>query len=97
MSRRLGALPTTVSRDELPTYRPDSGAALALSFVPIGPTRMRDPFPTSGKVNAYAVNPKNPKTIYVASGFGTGLKCTRAQASTAPTTGARLGARSTVG
>lgn len=45
-----------------------------VSFAPLGPTHMSDGSPTSGKVNAVAVNPKNPKTIYTASGRGTGLE-----------------------
>lgn len=35
---------------------------------------MADPLPTSGKVNAFAVSPKNANLIYVASGRGTGLE-----------------------
>lgn len=49
-------------------------AAGSIAFAPIGPTHMSDGFPTSGKVNAVAVNPKNSKIIYMASGRGTGLE-----------------------
>ena len=45
-----------------------------IAFQPIGPTHMSDGLPTSGKVNAYAVDPANPHIIYVASGRGTGLE-----------------------
>jgi photosystem II stability/assembly factor-like uncharacterized protein len=52
-----------------------AGAALSgITFTSLGPTHMSDGLPTSGKVNAYAVNPKNPKTIYMAGGRGTGLE-----------------------
>ncbi|HEY6324994.1 MAG TPA: hypothetical protein VIW73_00580 [Candidatus Cybelea sp.] len=50
------------------------GSAGSVAFNPIGPTHMSDGFPTSGKVNAVAVNPTNSKIIYVASGRGTGLE-----------------------
>jgi hypothetical protein len=43
-------------------------------FEPLGPTHMSDGFPTSGKVNAVAVDPANSKIIYMASGRGTGLE-----------------------
>jgi photosystem II stability/assembly factor-like uncharacterized protein len=46
----------------------------ALQFEPIGPTHMSDGLPTSGKVNAYAVDPADPNVIYMASGRGTGLE-----------------------
>jgi hypothetical protein len=46
----------------------------AVVFEPIGPTDMSDGFPTSGKVNAVAVDPENSKIIYTASGRGTGLE-----------------------
>lgn len=46
--------------------------AAAIAFQPLGPTNMGPG--QSGKVNAYAQNPKNPNTIYVASGRGTGLE-----------------------
>jgi photosystem II stability/assembly factor-like uncharacterized protein len=47
----------------------------SIAFVPIGPTHMTSGgFPNSGKVNAVAVDPKNPKIIYTASGRGTGLE-----------------------
>lgn len=55
-------------------HRAVIGAA-AVSLVPIGPTHMTSGFvPNSGKVNAYAVDPKNPNVIYAASGRGTGLE-----------------------
>jgi hypothetical protein len=44
-------------------------AGAAVRFEPIGPTHMggtQDP--TSGKVNAFAVDPTNAKIIYMASG-----------------------------
>jgi hypothetical protein len=50
-------------------------ASAAVRFEPIGPTHMggtQDP--TSGKVNAFAVDPTNAKIIYMASGAGTGLE-----------------------
>ncbi|HEY5425427.1 MAG TPA: hypothetical protein VIJ77_02660 [Candidatus Tumulicola sp.] len=57
------------------TVRGESGAALAgIKFKSLGPTHMSDGLPTSGKVNAYAVNPNNPKIIYMAGGRGTGLE-----------------------
>ncbi|HVA28542.1 MAG TPA: hypothetical protein VNF68_10200, partial [Candidatus Baltobacteraceae bacterium] len=47
----------------------------AVSFVAIGPTNMTDGgIPSSGKVNAFAVDPTNPSTIYLAGGRGTGLE-----------------------
>jgi hypothetical protein len=52
-----------------------SGAVpLALRFESIGPTHMSDGAPTSGKVNAFAVDPTNGKVIYMAGGRGTGLE-----------------------
>ena len=45
-----------------------------ISFTSLGPTNMSDGFPASGKVNAVAVDPSNPKIIYAASGRGTGLE-----------------------
>src|SRR5215831_12225669 len=50
-----------------------SGTA-TVQFVPIGPTHMSDGYPTSGKVNAFAVDPNDSQTIYMASGRGTGLE-----------------------
>jgi hypothetical protein len=46
----------------------------AVRFESIGPTHMSDGSPTSGKVNAFAVDPANAKVIYMASGRGTGLE-----------------------
>ncbi|MBV8148666.1 MAG: hypothetical protein JO092_06220 [Candidatus Eremiobacteraeota bacterium] len=47
----------------------------AIDFVSLGPTRMTSGgVPTSGKVNAVAVDPSRPKIIYTASGRGTGLE-----------------------
>ncbi|MBV8116459.1 MAG: hypothetical protein JOZ01_00695 [Candidatus Eremiobacteraeota bacterium] len=46
----------------------------AVRFEPIGPTHMSDGLPTSGKVNAYAVDPRDSKIIYMAGGRGTGLE-----------------------
>ena len=51
--------------------RPSAGS---VQFQSLGPTHMSDGFPTSGKVNAVAVNPSNAKIIYMASGRGTGLE-----------------------
>ncbi|HEX3456567.1 MAG TPA: hypothetical protein VHR97_01305, partial [Candidatus Baltobacteraceae bacterium] len=48
--------------------------AKSVTFAPIGPTHMSDGYPTSGKVNAFAVDPANSKVIYAASGRGTGLE-----------------------
>ena len=45
-----------------------------ISFTSLGPTNMSDGFPASGKVNAVAVDPSNPKIIYAGSGRGTGLE-----------------------
>lgn len=50
------------------------GPGGSVAFDSVGPTHMSDGFPTSGKVNAVAVNPKNSKIIYMASGRGTGLE-----------------------
>lgn len=49
-------------------------AAGGLQFKSLGPTHMSDGLPTSGKVNAFALDPKNPKIIYMAAGRGTGLE-----------------------
>ena len=46
----------------------------AIRFESIGPTHMSDGFPTSGKLNAFAINPKDHRTIYTAGGWGTGLE-----------------------
>jgi hypothetical protein len=48
--------------------------ATSVQFASLGPTHMSDGSPTSGKTNAYAVDPTNSKTIYMASGRGTGLE-----------------------
>ncbi|MBV8490803.1 MAG: hypothetical protein JO199_09780, partial [Candidatus Eremiobacteraeota bacterium] len=50
------------------------GPLASATFVPIGPTHMSDGLPSSGKVNAFAIDPRHAKTIYVASGRGTGLE-----------------------
>jgi photosystem II stability/assembly factor-like uncharacterized protein len=47
----------------------------AIEFKQIGPTHMTSGgVPNSGKVNAYASDPKNPNLMYLASGRGTGLE-----------------------
>lgn len=46
----------------------------AVRFDAIGPTHMSDGLPTSGKVNAYAVDPNDPNIMYMAGGRGTGLE-----------------------
>lgn len=57
-----------------------SGYAVAVGatdpqFRQIGPTHMTSGgLPTSGKVNAFAVDPRDAQRIYVASGRGTGLE-----------------------
>ncbi len=48
--------------------------AVAAGLTPLGPTHMSDGVPASGKVNAFAIDPANPKTIYMAGGRGTGLE-----------------------
>ncbi len=56
---------------------PITGAASqaeSVRFGAIGPTHMSDGLPTSGKVNAYAVDPRDSNLIYMASGRGTGLE-----------------------
>jgi hypothetical protein len=61
----------------LPSMQSSTGAGASpgsVQFQPLGPTHMSDGYPTSGKVNAVAVNPKNSKIIYAASGRGTGLE-----------------------
>jgi photosystem II stability/assembly factor-like uncharacterized protein len=59
----------------VPLALQENGAmAGAVDLEPIGPTHMSDGFPTSGKVNAFAVSPSNSKVIYAASGRGTGLE-----------------------
>jgi hypothetical protein len=52
----------------------DGAIPQTVRFEAIGPTQMSDGFHTSGKVNAFAVDPANPKVIYMASGRGTGLE-----------------------
>lgn len=54
--------------------QPVPGAEPQVQFGSIGPTHMSDGFPTSGKVNAFAVDPANAQVIYMASGRGTGLE-----------------------
>jgi hypothetical protein len=66
----INAIPSAMQ----PAHGAGNAMAGSLQFAPIGPTHMSDGFPTSGKVNAYAVNPSNPKVIYMASGRGTGLE-----------------------
>jgi hypothetical protein len=69
---RGSALPNAVPQ-EANGFRPNSSANV--SFVSIGPTHMTSGgIPTSGKVNAVAVDPSNPNVIYTASGRGTGLE-----------------------
>lgn len=59
----------------LPGSQQSIAVAAALRFMPIGPTHMTiSGLPTSGKVNAFAQDPANPKVLYVASGRGTGLE-----------------------
>ncbi len=54
-------------------FAPTGTAALA--FRAIGPSHMTSGgIPNSGKVNAFAVDPANPKVIYMAGGRGTGLE-----------------------
>jgi len=57
-----------------PAPQDASDAAHRVHFEAVGPTRMYDSLPTSGKVNAYAVSPRDPKTMYTAGGRGTGLE-----------------------
>jgi hypothetical protein len=52
----------------------NASSASTVRFQSIGPTHMSDGYPTSGKVNAVAVDPANAKIIYAASGRGTGLE-----------------------
>ncbi|HTU81364.1 MAG TPA: hypothetical protein VMF61_04495 [Candidatus Acidoferrales bacterium] len=70
------ALPPATGVAAAPSRDASSAAVTgnAITFVPLGPTRMFDFLPSSGKVNAYAVDPNDRKTIYVASGRGTGLE-----------------------
>ena len=56
-------------------YRPATSGNIV--FAPIGPTKMQEYSfgqGNSGKANAMVWSPKNPKTIYVAGGWGTGLE-----------------------
>ncbi len=67
--RASGVLPPSEVQAE------SAGAAGAhLGFTSLGPTHMSDGYPTSGKVNAFAIDPNDPQTIYAASGRGTGLE-----------------------
>ena len=55
----------------------DSNGEAAVSgwqFRPIGPTHMLEDYPmnTSGKLNAFAQDPRDPKVVYTAGGRGTG-------------------------
>jgi hypothetical protein len=64
-----GTLPAAPGSRALPA------AAVSIRLEPIGPTRMTSGgIRNSGKVNAFAIDPKNAKIIYVASGRGTGLE-----------------------
>ena len=68
------------------SYRRATAGAVAVAsggigFTPLGPTHMSSYFgqgigavPESGKLNAYAADPKNPNLIYMAGGRGTGLE-----------------------
>ena len=53
---------------------PQAEALANWQFRPIGPTHMLEDFPinTSGKLNAFAQDPRNPKVLYAAGGRGTG-------------------------
>jgi len=60
---------------------PAAVAAGGIGFTSVGPTHMSSYYgrsigevPESGKVNAYASDPKNPNLIYLAGGRGTGLE-----------------------
>jgi hypothetical protein len=64
-----GALPVASLRSESAQAQ-----AEAIHFESLGPTHMSDGLPTSGKVNAYAIDPRDAKVIYMASGRGTGLE-----------------------
>lgn len=69
------ALPATaVAQSEQIGAVRSARAVAAPQFVAIGPTHMSDGVPTSGKVNAFAIDPSNRRTIYMASGWGTGLE-----------------------
>jgi hypothetical protein len=70
-----GAVSNAVPAAPLPAQRAPFVSAAAVRLTPIGPTRMTSGFtPNSGKVNAVAVDPANPRIIYTASGRGTGLE-----------------------
>jgi photosystem II stability/assembly factor-like uncharacterized protein len=65
----VNAVPVT------PQFARSTAAAATVRFVPIGPTHMTSGgSPNSGKVNAFAQNPRDPRVVYVASGRGTGLE-----------------------
>jgi photosystem II stability/assembly factor-like uncharacterized protein len=70
------ALPPGLQQWKLPYQATSRNAdfATVAQFESIGPTHMSDGLPTSGKVNAYAVDPGDPNAIYMAGGRGTGLE-----------------------
>ena len=65
--------PSTLPAAQVPIAGAASQAE-SVRFEAIGPTHMSDGLPTSGKVNAYAVDPHNSNLIYMAGGRGTGLE-----------------------
>jgi hypothetical protein len=68
-----GARPPVGAPGAMPQSQAIGGATVR--FEPIGPTHMGGTQnPSSGKVNAFAVDPTNTKIIYMASGAGTGLE-----------------------
>jgi len=71
-----GAVGPSIPQGNLGSAREASAAGLAsIGFKPLGPTHMTSGRqPNSGKVNAYASDPKNPNLIFLASGRGTGLE-----------------------
>src|SRR5579862_536514 len=72
-----GGNPGVLPSNATPAGKISAVPALAsgLAFVPIGPTHMTSGnYPNSGKLNAFAVDPTNPKVIYTAGGRGTGLE-----------------------
>ena len=74
LSACRGGLPSTAV-PAAPAFKRAALPAATVQLIPIGPFHMTSGFvPNSGKVNAYAVDPKNPDVIYTASGRGTGLE-----------------------
>lgn len=72
---RGGSAGSALPLGPAPSRGTDGGTPLAgLTFTALGPTHMSDGLPTSGKVNAFAIDPKNSKIIYMAGGRGTGLE-----------------------